>query len=116
MNIHIISFEKELQQYNPINASKDICVKFLPESSYFIAGYILSDSQKNFELLTESDLNAFGAEKSAFMRQTQKSIFDYILVILYYDNNRYLWKIVNGMASKLIPICENWANSMNSTN
>lgn len=116
MNTSLAFFEKEIQKYNPINASTDICVKFLPEFSHFIAGYIFADSEKNFELLTEEDLNAFSAKSASFMRKTKKSIFNHILVILYCDNNRYHWKIVHGMASKLIPICENWANSMNSTN
>lgn len=108
------SFENQVLQYGPIHVDKATCEMFVPCSAQVIAGYMFADAHKNYQLLSKTDFTAFHKHDAARIHETQRSPFGRIIVILYCDNNCYRWKIVNGMASNLIPACESWATSMNA--
>lgn len=85
---------------------------FLEEDQTYIAGFTLPDAEANFRLLSEFDFIAFDDEQICRIREEKRSPFDRIYVIFYLQNGKYGWKIINGMAGKLMPELDRWLDRM----
>lgn len=94
------------QHYQAVPADPCRCRAFLENGRQLILGLSFPDPAANFRLLSDSDLTAFPPEAAQKILDEGRSPFRDMLLIFYREDGVTSFKLVNGMAGKLLTLAD----------
>ena len=92
--------------YAPRHAPDEECLPFLEEGKDLVLGLRFTDPAVNFTLLTPNDLEAFPPPMAQRIVDARRSPFDDLLLLFYEMDGAPGWKLVGGMAGRLLAIAD----------